>query len=179
MDNSPGPSTDQDTSTLNGWRWDTAADDYVKDAGDIPDEIADIIDDAGGGHDPLSTEQFRQLVDDDRFRGAVAKLMNWGGRVYDLKSLQIDQSDPSFQEAMEVAYRRLLDGPGSHILKLMSNRDLVDFFIISAWAGPFGKSVADEIKAKKQAKLAQGKSESVNAPSTKNSNDGEDDNNGE
>jgi len=136
---------------LNKWRWDPDLDDMVRDDEELPPELQEIIQEAGEPKG-VSTEQFERMFNSERFRSAVAKGLNFTGKVGDIESLKINAEDVAFKEAMEIIYRRLLDGPGQHLLALMSNDDLVDFFIVSAWAGPFGYSVFKEIKTKKKKK---------------------------
>lgn len=136
---------------LGGWQWDAARDDFVK-AEEIPEEVKEALSDAENQRG-ITPEQFERIFNSEAFRTSVAKAMGWGGRVYGYESLKVDPDSMAYQEAMEVIYRRLLDGPGSHLLQFFSNRDLVDFFIVAAWAGPFGKALFDEIKEKKAEKV--------------------------
>jgi len=148
-------SVSSEKGALDQWQWDAAQDTFVRAGDPVSDDVKEIID---GASEPrgMSPDQFERLFDSEAFRNRLAQALRWGGRVYGLKSLQVDQNDGAYQEAMEVAYRRLVDGPGAYLLQFMSNRDLVDFFILSAWVVPFGKSVFDEVKEKKKAKaLAQ------------------------
>lgn len=138
-------------SALGAWTWDAGKNDYVR-ADDLPDEVKEILEEAGEPKG-VSPEEFEQIFDHEAFSRRLAQALRWGSNVYDLKSLDVGEDDGKYQAAMEVAYRRLVDGPGKHLLKFFSNRDLVDFFIISAWALPFGKAVFDEIKEKKKAKI--------------------------
>jgi|GEM_PF-4744808 len=162
-------STSSDNSTsphsaLDGWQWDAIKDDYVRIVDPLAGEARETINEAGGAPvQNLSAEDFARLYPPDTFAQNVAGLISFGGHtVGKYKTCDIDGSDPAFAKAMEVAYRRFLAGDNAFVLKLMSSRDLVDLLIVSAWAGPFAKSIAKEgrekAKAKKLAQKEQAKS---------------------
>ncbi len=139
---------------LDKWTWNPARDDFVRDAVEPPPEILDEIPElrkAGG----VSREEVDRLIGPRKFAEALAKATHWYGRTKGLESVVCDENDPAFVEAAEVVYRRLMDGPGRYLLPYVSNRDLVDLLIVSAWAVPYFRGVQAEVKAKRAAAKAQ------------------------
>lgn len=133
---------------LDGVQWDPSKDDFVLPTDPIPDEIAADIPELRAG---LDREQFDRMVGPEKFRGALAKVTAYYARVRGVDAIALDVNDPGYIEACEVVYRRLMDGPGRHLLPYLSNRDLVDLWIVAAFAVPYFHGVANEIKAKRAA----------------------------
>lgn len=133
---------------LDQWRWDPAADDFVRDALEVPPEIADEIPELSrvGG---LTRDQVDRVIGPEKFARGLAKVTHWYGRTRGLESAICDENDPSFMEASAVVYKRLMDGPARHVMPYLSNADLVDLVIVSAFAVPYFQGIQAELKAKR------------------------------
>lgn len=134
---------------LAGVRWDPVKDDYVIDD-QLPPEVAEVVEQFGLP-DALDRDQFDRLVGAENFAKGLAKLTRYFARVKGVQSIALDESDPAYLEASEVVYRRVMDGPGRHLLPYMSNRDLVDLWIVAAFGVPYFQRVAAEVAEKKKA----------------------------
>lgn len=150
-----GPGSDGSTliDDLDKWVWSEAANDYVREADPLPEEareaIAESTDKKG-----LTVEEFEALYSSESFRNNVRFALGLGSKMTGLQSMKVEEDDAAFAKAMEVAYRRILEGPARNLLKFMSNADLVDFFVVTAWVGPYSKAIHQEAKAKKRATIA-------------------------
>jgi hypothetical protein len=103
---------------------------------------------AGG----VTVDRLREIYDAGKFTDHIRRVLAWGGRRYDYKSLQIPADDQAFADACEVAYRRLADGPAAAVLQWIGNDLLIDLFVIAAGFGPVVQGVATERREKAEAK---------------------------
>ncbi|WP_420724025.1 hypothetical protein [Hwanghaeella sp. LZ110] len=135
--------------------WDAAKDDFSYGQQEIPKEVRDEFPEIGAQQGGMEREEFDRIVGTDRFSAHVAKLLNWNAKIQGVPEARIDASDQGFNAAMEVVYRRLLDGPGRYLLPYLTNRDLIDLWMVSTWAVPYAIRFRKAIAARKKAARAQ------------------------
>nr|BDD44505.1 hypothetical protein 5 [Moraxellaceae bacterium] len=122
-----------------------------------------VVFDAGAGLGPVANENdggrkvgvedVKKLYTNEKFHRHVVRALQFIGRKKGYKSLQVDEGDPDFRDAVEVVYRRFADSALAPVMDKLGEQAVADIIIVSIGFGPLAKNVAAEhLEKKRQAK---------------------------
>lgn len=131
--------------------WDPAKDDFDFGAQEIPQEVLEEFPEMARPKGGMERDEFDRLVGAEKFGRHLAKVLNWHAKVKGVPEVSINEADQSYSAAVEVLYTRLMDGPGRYLLPYLTNRDLIDLWIVGAWGVPYAIQLSKAITAKKKA----------------------------
>lgn len=134
------------------YEWDAARNDYVLTSAQLPPEIQAELDAVEDSRE-LSAAEFEEVIDARECAEGLAQISEWLSELFTVKAARIDPDNPRYTKAVRVTYDRVVHDPSSRFLKLFRNRDLIFIGTVGAFAVPYVAGIAQEVRAKKRAKV--------------------------